>query len=57
MITRPSDSFARSGSSNDARTGASVIDKTKAPASAKTTVSAMGRNIYPSIPSSVRIGR
>ena len=40
-----------------ASTGISVSDRTIEPASAKMTVSAIGRNSLPSIPSSVRIGR
>ena len=40
-----------------ASTGMSVSDITIEPARAKMTVSAIGRKSFPSIPSSVRIGR
>ena len=48
---------AACGSSRLASTGISVSDRISEPTSTKITVSAIGRNILPSTPSSVRIGR
>ena len=42
---------------SDASTGIRVRESTKEPASANTTVKAIGRNSLPSIPTNVRIGR
>ena len=42
---------------NDASTGVAVSERISEPISAKTTVNAIGRNIFPSTPSSARIGR
>jgi hypothetical protein len=36
--------------------GINVIDRMVAPVNAKSTVTAMGRNIFPSIPVSARMG-
>ncbi len=52
---RPAAAGRRSAS--DASTGMSVSDRITEPTSAKITVSAIGRNIFPSTPSSARIGR
>lgn len=48
---------ARSNSTKLARTGMSVRDSTIEPARAKMTVRAIGRNLLPSTPSRVRMGR
>ncbi len=56
-ISSGSRSSIRRGSSRLASTGISVSDRTIEPTRAKMTVSAIGRNSLPSIPSSVRIGR
>ncbi len=56
-ISSGSRSSILAGSSRLASTGISVMDRTIDPASANSTVSAMGRNSLPSTPSSVRIGR
>jgi hypothetical protein len=53
---RPS-SFTRVRRKMLASRGITVKESTSEPASAKTTVSAIGRNIFPSTPWSVRIGR
>jgi hypothetical protein len=45
------------GNSSDATAGMNVIASTSAPASANSTVSAIGLNIFPSMPDRVRIGR
>ena len=50
-------SSSRAGRNSDASAGTSVSDSTNAPASAKSTVIAIGRNIFPSVPPSARIGR
>jgi hypothetical protein len=44
-------------SANDAAAGTNVKAKSNAPVKASSTTCAMGRNIFPSIPVSVRIGR
>ena len=56
-ITSGSRSSIRRGKSKLASTGISVIDSTSEPAKAKITVNAIGRNSFPSMPSSVRIGK
>ena len=45
------------GSRNDDTTGTAVSDSSSDPKSAVQTVIAIGRNIFPSRPSSVKIGR
>jgi hypothetical protein len=52
-------SFSESflGRSSEASAGMKVKDSTSAPASANSTVRAIGRNIFPSMPTSDRIGR
>ena len=55
--TRVSLSFTRRDRPSEASTGMSVSDMTIEPSRAKTTVSAIGRKSFPSIPWRVRIGR
>ena len=50
-------SFTCRGSSKLASTGINVSDRTSEPTRAKITVSAIGRNILPSTPCKVRIGK
>ena len=50
-------SSSLAGRNREASAGTSVSESTNAPASAKSTVMAMGRNIFPSVPPRARIGR
>jgi hypothetical protein len=55
--SRLSFSDRRRGSIHDAIAGMNVMARTSAPMSANSTVIAIGRNIFPSMPVSARIGR